>query len=261
VTESVIATRQQLLFFSVTHMPLLVPYAISRHRILTLKQDVEWNACLAQPRYTSARSRSRSGTVCAATKSYIAENITLARPRSSPAGGVGGRGQAAEGERGTADEGGEGVGGVGEEGRDRGGAVVVGDDELQGSATGASGRERPGRCGCKQRNEGPCRVTILTGGDGQQAPLPRVELSLVDHQLNEFQWCIVPTGSHYGSVSVLVLEEELIDDVTVCEGLDVGDGHLQLLVQTVIEERVHRPAQALRGEVFACRSFEGVQCC
>ena len=35
-----------------------------------------------------------------------------------------------------------------------------------------------------------------TIGDGQQAPLPRVELGHSDHKLNECKWRIEPTGEH-----------------------------------------------------------------
>ena len=66
-------------------------------------------------------------------------------------------------------------------------------------------------------------------GDGQQAPLPRVELGLRDHQLNEFQWRRAVTGDHNGSGSVVALVEDLVDGVAVCEELDVGDGNLPLL--------------------------------
>jgi len=76
------------------------------------------------------------------------------------------------------------------------------------------------------------RVPVRAGG-GQQAPLPRVELGLRDHQLNEFQWRTVDTGDYDGSpsVAILALVEELIDSVTVCERLDMGDGHLPPLVK------------------------------
>jgi len=67
-------------------------------------------------------------------------------------------------------------------------------------------------------------------GYGQRAPLPRVELGLRDHHLTEFQWRRVDTGDHDGSFAILVLEEDLIA-VAVCEGLDMGDGHLPLLAE------------------------------
>jgi len=101
-------------------------------------------------------------------------------------------------------------------------------------------------------------------GDGQQAPLPRVELGLRDHQLNEFQWRQADTGVHDGSEAMLVLEEDLICRVTVCAGLDVGDSRLPLLICHELVQGVHWPAGAasvsvMSGGVCACRSFEGLQ--
>ena len=142
---------------------------------------------------------------------------------------VGSKGEAAEGALVAVDAGGEGgvvacgegVGGFGEEGDDRGGAVVN-RGELQGSVTAATG--------CAQRqwvladheldnggvavggsSEVKGRAPVVAAGDGQQAPLPRVDLSLRDHQLIEFQWRRAATGAHDSSESsVLGLVEELI---------------------------------------------------
>ena len=85
------------------------------------------------------------------------------------------------------------------------------------------------------------RVTIGVG-DGQQAPLPRVELGLRGHPLNEFQWRRVGTGAHNRSPSSDVLVEDLIDHVIVCEGLDMSDGHLPLVVSHELVQGTHRPA-------------------
>jgi len=68
-----------------------------------------------------------------------------------------------------------------------------------------------------------------------------------------------------GSHSIAVLGKDQIDHVTVCDGLDTGDGHLPLLVIHEIVQCTHRPAGAAnvsvgRAELFACRSFEGLQC-
>jgi len=89
----------------------------------------------------------------------------------------------------------------------------------------------------------------IVDGDGRQAPLPRVELGLRDHQLIEFLWSIVETGDHDGTPSVVVLVEELIGRVTVCEGLDMGDSHLPLLVCLELIQGTHRPAGAARVSV------------
>ena len=62
--------------------------------------------------------------------------------------------------------------------------------------------------------------------------------------MNEFQWRRLATGVHDGSPSVGALEEDLIDRVTVCEGLDMGVGHLPLLVIHELELGTHRPAGA-----------------
>jgi len=126
------------------------------------------------------------------------------RGADGDAGCVGGRGEAAEGERGAVDAGseggvvacGEGIDGGGEEGDVRGGAVVAGGD-LQGSFTeliGCAQRQRVladqeldnGEVAVVPINAMKGRVTPLIG-DGQQASLPRVELGLRDHQLTEYQ--------------------------------------------------------------------------
>ena len=154
--------------------------------------------------------------------------------------------------------GGEGVGGIDEEGYDRGGAVVDGGD-LQGSAAAASG------CAQRQRvladeelgNGGVAmalssamkgRSPVASSG-GQQAPFPRVELGRRDHQLIEFQWRRVPTGAHDGSRAILVLEEELIDHVTGCKGLDMGGGHLPQPGHDELVQGAHCPTGAARVSV------------
>ena len=86
-------------------------------------------------------------------------------------------------------------------------------------------------------------------GDGQLAPLPRVELGLRDHQLIELQWRGAVTGVYDGSDAVLALEEELIGRVTFCEELDMGDGHLPRLVHHEVVQGTRRPAGAARVSV------------
>ena len=157
---------------------------------------------------------------------------------------------------------GEGVGGVGEEGGDRGGAIVKG-GPLQGSAAEAIGCAQRQRVLADQELEnGGVAVAlrrVMKGrvpnavGDGHQAPLPRVELGRSDHQLIEFQWRQVAAGVHDGS-GAKVLVEELIDRVAVSEGLDMGDGHLPLLICHEFVQGTRRPAGAARVSV---RSGEG----
>ena len=81
-------------------------------------------------------------------------------------------------------------------------------------------------------------------GDSQQAPVVRVELGRRDHHLDEFQWRTVVASDHDDSPFVAVLEEDLIGRVTVCEGLDMGDGHLPLLVYHEVVQGTHRPTGA-----------------
>ena len=95
--------------------------------------------------------------------------------------------------------GGDGGGGGGEEGGDVVAAVQEGGDP-QGCG---GGDQRLRILGDQELEHGgvavrvsrsmKVRPSILTG-DGQQAPLPRVELGLRDHQLNEFQWRRAETG-------------------------------------------------------------------
>jgi len=139
----------------------------------------------------------------------------------------------------------------GKDGEDQGGAAGPG-GVLQGSVAFATG------CAQLQRVLENCGVVVPESsdtkgrapsdvGDGQQAPLPRVELGLRYHQLNEFQWRRVDTTcEHDGSKSVVVLEEEL---VTVYEGLDMGDGHLPLLPIAEVVQRFHCRAGAARVRV------------
>ena len=92
--------------------------------------------------------------------------------------------------------GGEGVGGVGEEG-DSGNVVEQGRDH-QGGATDAIGCAQRQRVLADQELEnGGVAVPASSAmkdraspevGVSQQAPLPRVELGLRQHQLNKFQW-------------------------------------------------------------------------
>ena len=89
----------------------------------------------------------------------------------------------------------------------------------------------------------------IVDGDGRQAPLPRVELGLRDHQLIEFQWRRLRTGHHDDSVAILALEEELIGRVTVCEELDMGDGHLPQLVCRELVQRARHPEGVARMSV------------
>ena len=117
---------------------------------------------------------------------------------------AGRRGEGLEGGGGAAEEdhvlevaGGEGGGGIVEEGADRGG-VEVEDGELQGSVALTSGGAQCQRVLANQEfDNGGVPVDASSvmkgrpstvGGDGQQAPLPRVELGLRDHLLSEFQW-------------------------------------------------------------------------
>ena len=154
---------------------------------------------------------------------------------------------------------GEGIGGVGEEGDDRGGAVVEG-GVLQGSVAAVIGCAQRQRVLADQELENglvavPASSAVKSrepsvAGDGQLAPLPRVELGLRDHQLNEFQWRRVDSGDRDGSPSgELVLEEDLIGRVTVSERLDMGDGHRPIPVIHELVQRVHRPAGAARVSV------------
>jgi len=130
--------------------------------------------------------------------------------------------------------GGESGGGVDEEGGDGGEAVDEGGD-LQGSATAVTG------CAQRQRvlpdeeleNGGvavvpssPIKGRAPTdAGVCQQAPLPRVELGLRDHQLIEYQWRPVVTGVYDGSERVFgVLEEDLIDNIAVCKAVQASLG-------------------------------------
>ena len=89
------------------------------------------------------------------------------------------------------------------------------------------------------------RPLILTG-DGQQTHLPRAELGRSDHRLDEFYWRRAVTGAHDGSVAILVLEEDLFDLVTVCEGVDMSDGHLPLIACYELEQCARRPTGAVR---------------
>ena len=109
---------------------------------------------------------------------------------------------------------GEGVGGIGEEGGERGGAVVDG-GELPGSAADVSGCAQRQRVLADQELDNG-EVAVVTSSvmkgrvpsaasDGQQAPLPRVELGIRDHHLNESQWRRAATGEHDGSHARMVL--------------------------------------------------------
>ena len=92
---------------------------------------------------------------------------------------------------------GDGVGGGGEEGGDRE-RVVEDGGELQGSFVVSSGYAQRQRvlADLELENGGVAVVasSVMKGiapivaGDGQQAPLPRVELGLRYHQLHEFHW-------------------------------------------------------------------------
>ena len=81
--------------------------------------------------------------------------------------------------------------------------------------------------------------TPVVIGDGQQAPLPRVEPGIGDHQLNERKRRRADTGDHDGSGVVIVLED-LIDCCAVWQIVEVGRGREPLPVRTVVEPRVHR---------------------
>jgi len=65
--------------------------------------------------------------------------------------------------------------------------------------------------------------------------------------INEFQWRRVDASEHDGSGDVLV--EDLIDRVTVCKGLDMGDDHLPLPIYHEAVQGTHRPAGAARVSV------------
>jgi len=91
--------------------------------------------------------------------------------------------------------------------------------------------------------------------DGQQAPLPRVELGLRDHQLNEFQWHREPTGLHEGSeFFFLVHVEELMDGIAVRQALEMIHNSRPLPVEHQLVQHavnVHSPAGA--GSVSVLR--------
>ena len=145
----------------------------------------------------------------------------------------------------------EGVGGVGEEGDDRGGGGVEG-GAMQGSVAVDIGCAQRQRVLADQEldNGGVAEVasSVMKGrvptviGESQQAPLPRVELGLRYHQLNEFQWRRVDAGPHVGRASVVALVEDLIDCTNAVEALELALGRLPPLVQTVVMQRMHRPA-------------------
>ena len=68
-----------------------------------------------------------------------------------------------------------------------------------------------------------CEPSVI-GGAGQQAPLPRVELDLRDHQMNEYQWRRAITGVYDSGPSGAALVEYLIDRVTVHEQYKESSG-------------------------------------
>jgi len=146
------------------------------------------------------------------------------RDADGEAGGVGGRGEAAEGEGGAVDAGGEGGvvagveggDGVGEEGGDHGEADVA---VLQAAAE-IDFAQRQRVLADQELDNGRVVVessamkgrVLLAVGDGQQAPLPRVELGFRDHQLDEFQWRPGATGDHDGSDAMVLVEDTGVEE-------------------------------------------------
>jgi len=150
-----------------------------------------------------------------------------------------------------------------EKGGDLGGAVG---GALQGSAALAIGCAQRQRVLADQKldNDGvgvpksdmKGRVPMVVD-EGQQAPLPRVEIGLRYHQLNEVQWRPAVTGGHQDAVLVdfvaVVPVEELIG-VAVCKPEEVNIGALDTLPLLVVHDApeqgtTHRSAGAVRMSV------------